>query len=125
VDHDEFVQAVARRTGGTRDEARALSLATLVTLSERISGGEVRDLAAQLPDQLRDWLLPTSENAESFGLAEFLRRVGVHAGVDADRAAQGTRAVLATLREAVASKDFADTLTQLPKEFWAVVEPTP
>jgi hypothetical protein len=33
--------------------------------------------------------------------------------------------VLATLREAVTSKDFADTLTQLPKEFWAVVEPTP
>jgi uncharacterized protein (DUF2267 family) len=125
VDYDEFIQAVAARMGTSREEARVLSLATLVTLSERISGGEVSDLAGQLPEPLRGWLLPTAENAERFGLAEFLRRVGVHAGVDADRAQRGVRAVLETLREAVAGKDFADTLTQIPKEYWAVVEPTP
>jgi uncharacterized protein (DUF2267 family) len=123
VNYDQFVQAVAERTGASPEEANVLSLATLATLSERISGGEARDLAAQLPDRLRNWLLPTEENAENFGLTEFLRRVGVHADVDADRAEQGTRAVLATLREAVAGKEFTDTVAQLPKEFWAVVEP--
>jgi uncharacterized protein (DUF2267 family) len=125
VDYDEFIQGVAGRLGASRDEATALSLATLVTLSERISGGEVRDLAAQLPERLRGWLLPTEENAEHFGLAEFLRRIETHAAVSTERAQEGARAVLATLREAVTGKDFADTLTHLPKEFWAVVEPTP
>jgi len=124
VDYNEFIDAVAGRLGASRDDAKALSLATLVTLSERISGGEVRELAAQLPDQLRGWLLPTEENADRFGLAEYIRRVGVRAEMDTDRAQEGTRAVLATLREAVTGEEFSDSLSQLPREFWAVVEPT-
>ncbi|GAA5197755.1 hypothetical protein GCM10023322_69650 [Rugosimonospora acidiphila] len=125
MDYDEFIQAVAVRMGASRNEANAMSRATLVTLSERISGGEASDLAEQLPPRLRDWMLPTAENAERFGLAEFMRRVGVHAELPPDRAQPGVAAVLATLREAVDGKDFADTLTQLPKEYWTVVEPTP
>jgi uncharacterized protein (DUF2267 family) len=124
VDEDRFIEAVAQRAEVSRAEATDVARATMVTLSERISGGEARDLADQLPDRLRSWLLPTEENAERLGLAEFLRRVSVRAQVDTERAQQGARAVLATLREGVAGKEFADTLSQLPKEFWAVVEPT-
>jgi uncharacterized protein (DUF2267 family) len=123
MDYDQFIDAVAQGAQMSRDEAESLARATLTTLSERINGGQARDLAEQLPDRMRGWLLPTDENAERFDPPEFLRRVGVHAEVDTDRAEQGARAVLATLRNAVARKEFSDTLYQLPKDFWVMVEP--
>jgi uncharacterized protein (DUF2267 family) len=123
MDYDQFIEAVAQRAQVPRDEAEALARATLMTLSERINGGQARDLAEQLPDRMRGWLLPTDENAERFDPREFLRRVGVHAEVDTDRAEQGTRAALATLRDAVTRKEFSDMFCQLPKDYWIVVEP--
>ncbi len=123
MDYDQFIEAVAQRAQVSRDEAEALARATLMTLSERINGGQARDLAEQLPDRIRGWLLPTDENAERFDPLEFLRRISAHAEVDTDRAEQGTRAVLATLRDAVTHKEFSDMFCQLPKDYWIVVEP--
>ena len=55
--------------------ARGLIQATLQTLAERISGGEARDLAAQLPKPMKEWITPAHEPAQSFGVDDFTRRV--------------------------------------------------
>ena len=47
--YDEFIARVAENVGVSSAEAEKLPSATLETLAERISGGEARDLAAQLP----------------------------------------------------------------------------
>nr|WTA70300.1 DUF2267 domain-containing protein [Micromonospora sp. NBC_00855] len=50
------------------------------------------------------------------GPAEFLRRVGQRAGVDAATARAGTGAVFATLREAMTVREFRDMVARLPRD---------
>jgi uncharacterized protein (DUF2267 family) len=121
--YDEFVDAVAIRSGLSLAEAEVLTLATLQTLSDRVTGGEAQDLASQLPKELQDFLRPRYEQAESFGLEEFVRRVANRAGVDLPTAWQGGRATLATLRTAISGGEFEDLLAQLPEEFLTAVQP--
>jgi uncharacterized protein (DUF2267 family) len=125
VVYDDFIGAVGRRAGVSTEQATAITRATLQTLADRISGGQANDLADQLPDGLEDHLRkpPTREFAEPFGLGDFVQRVSARAGVDRALASAGVRAVLSTLREAVPGDEFEDTVAQLPKEFWEVVEP--
>jgi len=115
--YDEFIDAVSDRMGVSMDEAENVTYATLTTLSERITGGEARDLASQLPRPLRELLRPTVEPAEAFDLDEFVHRVSKRAGVNAAEAAVGMRAVFATLRKAVTGGEFDDIMSQLPAEF--------
>lgn len=123
--YQEYIDAVADRADVTFEEAELLSYATLQTLGERISAGEARDLAAQLPKGLQEAMSKPEELAEPFGLGEFIRRVSIRAGVDPVLAGDAVRATLTTLREAVTDGEFDDILAQLPKEYRAVIEPAP
>jgi uncharacterized protein (DUF2267 family) len=115
MQYDEFIALVSERTGLFEGEAVALTRATLATLAERISGGEARDLAAQLPGPLQDALLPTKEEAEAFSFDEFVRRVAERSGHVTSES--DVIAVMATLRDAVTPGEFDDVLSQLPNEF--------
>src|SRR3954463_9475817 len=55
---DEFVDRVGRRAGLDRDAARRAAEAVLEALADRITGGQVDDLAAQLPEGLHPPLHP-------------------------------------------------------------------
>jgi RND superfamily putative drug exporter len=98
----EFVELVGGRAGLTHADARRATDAALVTLSERITPRETHVLAAQLPRDLRPFVLSPKGGPERFGAEEFVRRVGEREGVADDEAAAHARAVLATLGEAVA-----------------------
>ena len=115
--YDEFIARVAENAGVSHAEADKLTWATLGTLAERISGGEARDLAAQLPLPLQDALLPAREEAEGFSFKEFVRRTAERAGTDASVAETAVDAVLVTLRDAVTPGEFDDVLSQLPQDF--------
>jgi uncharacterized protein (DUF2267 family) len=115
--YDEIIAQVAERTGLFEGDAVALTRATLATLSERISGGEARDLAAHLPGPLQDALLPTREQAEAFGFQEFVNRVAERCRREPTAVKGAVNAVLATLREAVKPGEFDDVLGQLPRDF--------
>jgi uncharacterized protein (DUF2267 family) len=117
VKYDEFIARVAENVGVSSAEAEKLTRATLETLAERISGGEARDLAAQLPLPLQNPLLPASEEAEGFSFKEFVRRTAERAATDAGVAEIAVDAVLATLRDAVTPGEFDDVLSQLPQDF--------
>jgi uncharacterized protein (DUF2267 family) len=134
VDHDQFIELVrerakvpaSRRLDGMpltdREMAENLSRATLQVLSQRISGGEARDLADQLPAEFEDALRPQHEHAEPFDLEVFIQRVAERASVDFEAARAGVRAVFQTLREAVTGNEFADVLAQLPREYTELLE---
>jgi uncharacterized protein (DUF2267 family) len=121
----DFLNAVARRAEVPADQAATITHATLETLADRISGGEAEDLADQLPGGIDNHLRkpPTREQAEPFGLEDFVQRVATRAGIDAALADAGVRAVLTTLREAVPGDEFEDMVAQLSKEFREVFEP--
>jgi len=120
VDSNEFVNSVAKRSGTSPEQAEVLTRATLRTLAERIDGGEARDLAAQLPEQLRAYVFAPSETGDAFGLDLFVQRVRTRAEVDEPVAMAGVRAVFDTVREAVPPDEYDDVISQLPAEFWEV-----
>lgn len=121
MDDDEFIDDVAERANVEREQAEALTRATLWTLGERISGGEARHIAAQLPVTLRAPLMVAEEEAEGFGLDEFVRRTEERAGVDRGTADVGVAAVFATLRDTISGDDISHMMSQLPLEFREVV----
>jgi uncharacterized protein (DUF2267 family) len=120
VDNDEFIDSVAKRSGTSPRQAEVLTRATLRTLAERIDGGEARDLAAQLPEQLRAHVFAPSETGERFGLDIFVQRVSGRADVDESLARAGMRAVFDTVRDGVTPDEYDDVIGQLPADLWEV-----
>jgi uncharacterized protein (DUF2267 family) len=123
VDRTEFIDSVARRSGTAPAQAETLTRATLQTLSERLTGGEAREIATQLPREFRDDLYQAPEPAEPFGLAEFIQRVSARAGVDSSGADRSVLAVFKTICKDITSDEFHDIMAQLPEEFPDVREP--
>jgi uncharacterized protein (DUF2267 family) len=121
---DEFERRVAERAGLDQDGARRAIDAVLETLAERIAGGEVQDLLVRLPIELHPPLRRgderTSAQPTRMSFDEFLRRVAEREGGDTEPltdARAHSRAVLATLREAVGDSEFFDVTDQLPHEY--------
>ncbi|MEV0157266.1 DUF2267 domain-containing protein [Micromonospora sp. NPDC050686] len=125
MNYDTFVGQVAQRAGVGPDRAVELIRATLATLAERLTAGEVLDLAQQLPEPLRPALRtrPGTEAAERFGAGEFLGRVGRRSGADEAGTRAAVRAVFTTVREAITGGEFDDVVVQLPRDYREVVEP--
>jgi uncharacterized protein (DUF2267 family) len=115
--YEEFIAHVAQNAELSEEDAATLTVATLATLSERITGGEAQDLAAQLPGPLQSALASAQENAEAFSFKEFVERTAERAGTDADVAEGAVVAVFETLRDAVTPGEFDDVLSQLPADF--------
>jgi uncharacterized protein (DUF2267 family) len=117
----EFVELVGGRAGLTHPDARRATDAALVTLAERITARETHVLAAQLPRDLRPFVLSPKGGPERFDADEFVRRVGEREGVGDKEAAVHARAVLATLDEAVAG-DLDYVRAQLSSDYAALFE---
>ena len=96
----------------------------LETLAERIAGGEVDDLIAQLPAVLHEPLKRgnalSNGAARPMSLEEFVLRIAEREGVVPGVALAHARAVFATLREALPEEEFLDITAQLPRDYAAV-----
>ncbi|MGW5441810.1 DUF2267 domain-containing protein [Streptomyces asiaticus] len=122
MDDREFFQTVADRSRLSRQEAADVTRATLETLAARLSAGEARDLAQELPGQLRESLRRGPEEMEVFDPEESVRRVHERTGLSEPEADRGVRAVLATLREAVSAEEYGHAMSQLGSEFARMAE---
>ncbi|ABP54572.1 hypothetical protein Strop_2121 [Salinispora tropica CNB-440] len=125
MDYDTFVDQIAQRTDTPAAQAVELTRAVLETLAERLTGGEVLDLAVQLPAELQGVLKPGPDNeaAQRLGATEFVTRVTDRAHVDEATAHGAVRAVFTTLREAISGGEFDDVAVQLPRDYRELVEP--
>jgi uncharacterized protein (DUF2267 family) len=116
MDYETFVALVEKSSRAQRDEAERAVRATLETLAERLSGGEARDIAAELPPELRPFLTD-GRRPEPFDLREFLHRVSEREGVPEDIAARHVRAVFVALGVALSADELDDMASELPKDF--------
>jgi uncharacterized protein (DUF2267 family) len=118
---DEFIERVKRRADLDRLEAERAAQTVLETLAERLAAREVEDLQAALPKWFREALERGKVRAHgaprSMSLDEFVDRVARKEGVAFDVAFEHTRAVFATLAEALPPTELRDILHELPRGY--------
>jgi uncharacterized protein (DUF2267 family) len=123
--NEQFINEVARQAGVSKQQAEPLMKAVLSALADRLTGGEADDVASQLPKGIKEAMIPSTPEAETFGLGEFIERIARRAGVTTEQAEVGARAVMKTLREAITEGEFKDMTAQLPEDFGQLVEQAP
>jgi uncharacterized protein (DUF2267 family) len=119
VNYGEFMKDVRERADLDRRQAEKAVRATLNTLAQRLAGGEPKDLASQLPEELKETVnFTTSEGAGiAWDAEEFVDRVGAREGVSPDEAREHVTAVFAALHDAITPGEFGDIATQLDKTY--------
>jgi uncharacterized protein (DUF2267 family) len=122
--YDEFVGQVQHRAKlGSTGEAVAAIRATFQTLAERLAGNTAWKLAAQLPQEIGEYLRsPTSGAGDSFPLSEFFQRVTAREKVDEPDAVYHARVVMEVLAEAVTGGEIQKVLAQLPEDYFPLFE---
>jgi uncharacterized protein (DUF2267 family) len=128
MQEDELLDAVQRRTGlDSRDEAYAITSATLGVLGQRITEGEARDIGSQLPQRIDDDIVSNTSAAEEFSAEEFVERVGdrIEARSEAEVASPEPyiQGVMTVLGDAVSGGELDDAREQLPAAFDTLFEP--
>jgi uncharacterized protein (DUF2267 family) len=120
MDYETFIRTVEHSAEIGWDDAERATRATLETLAERISQGEAKDLAEQLPPEVAPYLATTTD-AERFDLDEFLARIARRAEVDRPTAYRYARAVFDAVSRAVKGDEFDDLVAELPKQYAALL----
>ncbi|MBH8566216.1 DUF2267 domain-containing protein [Nostoc sp. CENA67] len=109
MEYNEFithVQSLAQ--SNSREEAERATRATLETIKERIAGDEANKIAAELPQQLGEYLQgQEGDTGESFNLQEFIARTSQKENIEPTTTAIHVRAVFAVLQNAINPKTFA------------------
>lgn len=120
---DDFINRVQDQTKlETREEAIEITRAVLETLGERLDRKVRNGVVAQLPDELKDFLLARGDHTDRYGLIEFYNRVGARADLKHEAAATRTRQVVSVLRQAIPAGEVQDILEDLPSEYEELFE---
>jgi len=120
--YERFIVTIQQKAGASWAEAERAARATLETLGERISRGDARSLAADLPVDLRSWLLDAGgTDAEPVDAAEFVRRVSAREDVDLETAERHVRAVFTALARLVRRPEMSHLLAELPDDYAPLV----
>ncbi|MGV9567557.1 DUF2267 domain-containing protein [Streptomyces sp. NPDC003480] len=117
--YDEFLARVRERGEyAGQDEAATITEAVLGVLAQRISPGEVDDLASQLPGPLGHMPADAKQQqAERFGIEEFYRRVAERIGARPRTAEWDAGAVLTTVADTVSGGELNQIISQLPSGY--------
>jgi uncharacterized protein (DUF2267 family) len=124
MDYDKFVSQVQNRAGfEDRLQAENAIATTFETLGERLYRTDKDQLAAQLPGELKTYLMarqepgPTRRHVDRFDLEEFINRISARSGLGYPQARKVARVVMAVLAEALPASVLQDAFAELPDEF--------
>lgn len=111
----EFLAEVRDRGGyADQQEAESVTREVLSVLGKRLGAEESRQLAAQLPAELKDAVI-AEDRASSAGVQEFIDLVQSTRGAPSPEAArEDATAVLATVATAVTGGELNNIITRLP-----------
>jgi uncharacterized protein (DUF2267 family) len=119
MEYGEFRTSVQRQIHTDPETTERVIRATLMTLAERLSKGQARDIREQLPAELKPAMY-TELDAEPIDLETFLHRVAERAETGENLALPYARAVFWTLGEAV-GEEVRDLTAELPQEYRPLV----
>lgn len=127
MQYDEFVDRVQEQTAlPSRGATERIIEATLETLGERLYRTQRENLAAMLPDELKEYIKQAEPQAtrmdvNRFPLDNFYLRVAGRAEINRTEAAEQAHAVMMVLREAVTLAKWDDLRSNLPEEYDALL----
>ena len=112
--HDEFFAKV-REDGQYTDRAEAERVTGVVLglLGSRLTSGEAKDLASQLPAEMKDLVLDGPEVPGSVGVEDFVALVAEKLDTSKETARSDASAVLTTLAESISGGQLNQVLSQL------------
>jgi uncharacterized protein (DUF2267 family) len=116
MDYEEFLTIVRTAAATDRESAERGTKATLLTLAERLTRGEARDLVAELPPELGPYL-HTDGHPEPYDVEEFIQRIAKRMGTDEETAQRYAAVVLNAFRRAISAKAYHDVTSLLPHTF--------
>ncbi|HEY2225285.1 DUF2267 domain-containing protein [Actinomycetospora sp.] len=122
MQEQEFITAVRESVGlPDNDSAGAAVRATLAVLGQRLSGGEGKDLASQLPGGLAEQI-PDDAPGQRFDVSSFYERVAEAERAEGRdvtdaQARQHARAVAKGLETALTDGEWRNFTSQLPQDF--------
>ena len=117
MDYAEFTEEVQTRAKlETGDLALAATQATLETLGERLERDQRRKLAAELPREMKEFLLKRDETTR-FLLKDFYKRVAARADIRVPEAIDRSQVVVSVLQESVSAGLLDEVRAQLPDEY--------
>lgn len=124
MNYEQFLATYTEKGGPTdRAEADRVARTVLEALGQRLAGGEPSDLAAQLPQELKDALTRHTGQAETVDdLDTFCRRVADREGLTPKAALTHSRAVLSTVASFVSAGGIRDLREQLPAGYDSLFE---
>ena len=120
MDKDEFIEAVQRRSSiGSSEEAERSIRETLEVLAEHLGDDGAKELTAQLPPEIAQYLPhERGEAGKAYALSEFVDNVYQRGdALDPEEATVRAQAVLRTVEEAVTASGSEEASPALPQEF--------
>src|SRR4051812_9900703 len=123
-EYERFITTVEQKAHLGWEKAERVARTTLSVLADRLSAGEARDIAAQLPGDLGKHL-ESADGAQPFDANEFLRRIVEREDVDLDTAERHARAVFAALGRTLGEAELRDMAAELPKSFGPLLKAAP
>lgn len=117
MEYEEFMDIIGQKVDLSNPSERENTVdVVLETLSERISATERDDLAAQLPDKLKE-ILYRAKTTERYPLEEFYNRITLRLDIGFPLAVKRSRAILTALKSAASRGQIEDILQNLPQEY--------
>lgn len=116
---EEFIKEVMHRANlGSREAAQDAVRATLETLSEHLTPGEVGNVSSQLPQELATYMKQPLIGgvAERFSLDDFILRVAEREGVSVSEAMRNAHVVASLLGEVLSMGQLEHMIAQLPTD---------
>ncbi|GAA3299325.1 DUF2267 domain-containing protein [Dactylosporangium vinaceum] len=126
MDERALSAVVADRAVLAKEEAADLIRATLEEMGKQLSGGELQELAINLPEDLAANLPPRHDGgAHPVPLHNFLHALARRTGLKQEEVTRGVRAVLTTLSQTADGTHLRHALSQLPAEYRALATTAP
>ena len=111
---EEFIRRVQEQTGLPGEQATTVTRAVLETLGERVDRKVWNGVVAQLPRELKEYVLARADVTDRYQLEEFYNRVGARADLKYTDAVERTRQVMSVLREAISEGEWNNIVDSLP-----------
>lgn len=116
MQYREMIKKMQTRTGFSDKESEQSLRLFIETLASRLTDGERKDMASQLPSELHDIAMAPSHQDASRQNNDFIKQFCEMQNIDEGHAKKQIMGAWETLKQAISPGEIQDIKAQLPKQ---------